>query len=98
VGQVLHTQVGHPFASGTTPFVHMRVGLQLAGPHIGHEGGCHAHLPSVPRRHIAEMGGAPPMHSGCLKAGCVPHSVCVHAGAGLHAHVGQPLASSTLPY
>jgi hypothetical protein len=60
VGHVLHWQVGQPFASSATPFGHM--GLQPRPGHIAQEGGCHAHLPSVPREQAAGTIG--PMHIG----------------------------------
>lgn len=96
-GQVLHVHVGHPFASGTKPLVQERLG-QVDAAHIGQKGARHAHLPPASRTQVAGAAGAP-VHGGGRYEGIVPHSACVHeAGAALHAHVGHPLASSTLPY
>ena len=96
-GQVLHVQVGHPFVSGTKPIVQARLG-QLEVPHMGQKGARHEHFPSVPRTQVVGAAGGPVQGIG-RNEGAVPHSACEHAaGAALHAHVGQPLASSTLPY
>jgi len=93
----LHVHVGQPFASSANPVAHEPT--HATGAHVvAHVGACHAHLPSVPRAHIAEM-TFPPGHCGVANGGGGPQSVCVHAGGGLQAHVGQPVVgSTTLPY
>ena len=58
VGHVLHVHVVQPSEPTARPFAHVRLG-QLAGAQTPHEGACHAHFPSVPRRHIAETIGPP---------------------------------------
>jgi hypothetical protein len=45
-------QVVQPLESTARPFAHMRFG-QLTVGHVEHTGGCQAHLPSVPRVHVA---------------------------------------------
>jgi hypothetical protein len=72
------------------------MGLQPRAGHIKHEGGFHTHLPSRPR--VQAGGTIVPVQAGALYGGGAPHSAGVHAGGGLHAHVGHPFASGTLPY
>ncbi len=93
----LHVHVGQPSGSGTLPFEQAEAAQVSAGHFVLHEGGCHAHLPSVPRVQAAGM-IVPVGQYGCAYGGGPPHSVGVHAGGGLHWHVGHPLASTTLPY
>ncbi|HVZ76783.1 MAG TPA: hypothetical protein VG818_02235, partial [Gemmatimonadaceae bacterium] len=97
-GQVaggLHVHVAQPPSSATSPFAHVE-GSQRSAGHL-QVGGCHAHLPSVfraqPPPTIVPVG-----QYGAANGGGGPQSSVVHAGGGLHSQVGQPLASSTLPY
>ena len=69
---------------------------QIIAGHATHEGGCHAHVPSVPRVHAADLTG--PEQAGSAYGGAGPHTAAVQGGGGLQLHVGQPLASRTLPY
>lgn len=92
----MQLQVGQPLASGTLP-LGQAIKQAIAGQTFEHWGGFQPHLPAASRAQAAGM-IVPFGQLGSAYGGGGPQSVVVHAGGGLHAQVGHPLASGTFPY